>query len=173
MDIVGFADTYADLTERSELSKASQCASQASMLQEQARQLDHRIPAPPRVTIAQGNFLGDVIFDSRWSDYKFHKKIQASAAQARDALLQVQSMATHVSNQCQATKQEAVAADGAVRDARAVLQGIRQSIIESAAPGGSDTRPNQGAAGGAAPMAVPWGLPGAQQHGDAKPAALI
>lgn len=45
-------------------------------------------------------------------------------------------MAAHVREQCDATKQEAVAMDGAVRDARVVLQGIRQSIIEGAAPGG-------------------------------------
>lgn len=130
MDAWGVGGGFADMGERHALTVASSGVSQVEMLMDQARSIQPAVGSLGPMNIARGNMLGDVLFDSFFSDLRFHEKIRESMAQLEQASqrlsLELQHSARRRADCNSKVKEAAARLDGA----RAELQGIRQKAFE-------------------------------------------
>lgn len=134
-DMWGFGGSFADMAERSSLAKAQQGVSQAEMLISQARQLSNDIGPLPKMRIAEGNLISDVLFDNIWSDMKFHDKIEASALQVRNGRARLQMEIDGCKGRCTRAKDSVDREGRALADARRRLQETRIGVFDAVAGG--------------------------------------
>lgn len=121
LDMIGFGGTYADISERNHLSMAQSQMSTVQMLVNSAARLSPAVHPLAEVRIAQSNFLSDVVFDNVFSDYNFHKKIEASQ-------LEMIGESSRLAAQLYGAQQrERVALQG-LKAAREKLENARQSL---------------------------------------------
>jgi hypothetical protein len=135
MDICGVGGSFADMAERSALSKAQSHASQVEMLIEQACRAQPQIRGIGPLDIAQGNMMSDILFDNIFSDMDFHQKIKKSLAQVI-ASWEVLQVEIHSQIGRENTMKAKVARlQSALEVARQDLQDIRARTFESVAGG--------------------------------------
>jgi hypothetical protein len=135
MDMWGLGGTYADVAERSALANAQGKASRVRMLVAQARNLHSGVGSVGPMTIAEGNWMSDVLFDNVFSDMKFHDKIMDSVQQCRGVHAQVVGETKKAIERENAARQEAGRATAKLEAARRELQDVRRSVFERLAGG--------------------------------------
>ncbi|KAK3062227.1 hypothetical protein LTS18_004567 [Coniosporium uncinatum] len=84
MDMFG-GGTLSDMMERNALSAAASAVQQVRWQVDSARKVSSQVQDVGPMDIAQGNFLGDVLFDNIFSDMAMHDKIKDSQAQVQRA----------------------------------------------------------------------------------------
>ncbi|KAJ4390539.1 hypothetical protein N0V93_004135 [Gnomoniopsis smithogilvyi] len=123
--------TYIDIMERNALCQANEDLLQARKLVTLARRGSPYIRELPPVAIAQGNLLGDVLFDNIFSDMGFHGKIKQSAFEvqncARDVSVDLQTVTLRHVEICR----EAEIKSAAMRKAKASLQKSREAVFST------------------------------------------
>jgi hypothetical protein len=122
--------TFSDMMERSALNKAETLVRQATALVTQAQRASPMVRPLPPVRIAQGNLLGDVLFDNFFSDMAFHEKIQQSNLEVRNC---AQSLTTDLISATQRHTEllrEADQKNEVVRQARVLLQKAREKVFQ-------------------------------------------
>ncbi|GMK55575.1 hypothetical protein CspeluHIS016_0206310 [Cutaneotrichosporon spelunceum] len=115
--------TMSDMMERSELAKAQRWADQAYLLLSQAQQLQPAIRGFGRIQMPQGNIMSDVFFDNPFTDYAFHRKIQAAIGRLQTGINQLADV----------TRQSQAHLDGLMRDGReraVILESSRSALDE-------------------------------------------
>ncbi|KAL9624248.1 MAG: hypothetical protein Q9160_001495 [Pyrenula sp. 1 TL-2023] len=123
-DMVGFGGSYADLAERNHLSIAQSQMSTVHMLVNSASRLSPAVHPLANVDVAQSNFMSDVLFDNIFSDYSFHKKIQASSQG-------MHREASNLAGQLQAAQQREEASRQSLDETKNRLEGARQSLQDT------------------------------------------
>ena len=123
----------ADMMERSALSQAEVAVREVYRLNEQAKTMSDVVVSLPQVQIAQGNLLGDVLFDSTFSDYRFHQKIKATQADLQRAAMTLQQNQSSIEQRCAGVRQDMTNASGWLEEARKRLQTVREGIFLRAA----------------------------------------
>lgn len=121
--------TMTDMMERSELANAQRFSDQATMMVQQARQLQPAIGDIGRAIMPQGSFMSDVMFDNIFTDMAFHRKIedaQLSLNRVRQRLAQVVAQsAAHLAG----LQKDGAAAGRALEKARKELDSLREQIM--------------------------------------------
>lgn len=119
------------IMERNALCQANEDIQQARKLVTLARRGTPLIREFPPVTIAQGNLLGDVLFDNVFSDMGFHGKIKQSAFEVqnctREVNLDLQTATLRHTEMCR----EAQIRSSAMRNAKSKLQKMREAVFAS------------------------------------------
>lgn len=135
MDMIGFGSTFMDIAERQDLAQAQSHVLQANMLMNQARSSDQtaEIQPMPRMEIAQGNIMSDMIFDNIFTDYMFHQKIQQSAVDVQRGAVHLQRQLELQNRRLQQRQQEMNEAKQILEEARQELKTIRQLTFERVA----------------------------------------
>lgn len=121
LDIVGFGGSFADLAERNHLSTAQSLMSTVQMLVNSAARLSPAVHPLADVHVAQSNILSDVVFDNVFSDYNFHKKIQASE-------VEMQRENANLAAQLSAAQQREKSALQSLKQAKSKLEGERKNL---------------------------------------------
>ena len=129
--------TFTDLMERDALSKAQNGVTQALRHMDEARRAQPAISALTNISIDQGHFISDVMFDSIFTDLAQHDRIRASQTQVDEAVRQlgrelVPAQAGRVT-EARARLQEA---GGLLEGARKELQRVRAEAFERVEAGG-------------------------------------
>lgn len=121
MDVWGVGGSFADMAERSALSRAQSHVSQVEMLYAQAQRTQPLITPLPHMEVAMDNMMSDVIFDNVFSDMHFHRKIEASNNQ----MLAVKKV---LDIQIQLAKERVTKAQSEVDGVKRVLEGLRSEL---------------------------------------------
>lgn len=124
LDLIGFGGSYADLAERNHLSMAQSQMSTVHVLVNSASRLSPAVHPLANVEVAQSNFISDVVFDNVFSDYNFHKKIQASKQE-------LDREASNLAAQLQAAQQREQASRRTLNETKERLEGARRSLQET------------------------------------------
>jgi hypothetical protein len=120
----------ADYMERSALGQAQAATQEAFRLHEQARSMSNAgLQALPPVNIAQGNLLGDVLFDSTFSDIRFHQKIKATQEDVQRAAVTIRQNQGVVEQNSGWYRREMSTAWESLEQARQQLQKVREGIF--------------------------------------------
>lgn len=128
MDMFG-GGAMADYMERSALGQAEAAAREAYRLTDQAMSMSDVVRPMPTVNIAQGNLLGDLLFDSTFSDYNFHQKIKATREDVQRAAQALAQNQAAVDQRCNELRQHMSNASKWLEDARKQLQKMREGIF--------------------------------------------
>lgn len=128
-DIMG-GGTFADMMERNALSTADNQVHQARMMVQQAQRVSARVNDLPRVTIAQGNLLGDVFFDNIFTDMAFHDKIKQSNMEVNRCAQALSADLSAAQQRHSNISRETDHKGAAVREARLQLQRAREAAFE-------------------------------------------
>ncbi len=136
MDAWGVGGGFADMGERHALSKASSGVSQVEMWIEQARRIQPAVGSLGPMNIARGNMLGDVLFDSFFSDLRFHEKIRDSQAQLQRASQRLALERQNSSKRIAECNRNVDQAAARLENARKELQHMRQRAFEQVASSG-------------------------------------
>ena len=123
----------ADYMERSALGQAEMAVREAYRLNEQAQSMSNAVGPLPPVQIAQGNMLGDVLFDSTFSDYKFHQKIKATQDDLHRALMALRQNQQSVEQRSAELQQNMGQASQWLENARQQLRKVREDIFQRSA----------------------------------------
>lgn len=124
--------TMTDMMERSELANAQRASDQARLCVEQARVLSPQLPGLAGVRVAQGNIMSDVFFDNIFTDYNFHRRIQASAAELQRQALGLQQILLHSAQRVGELQRQTRQAGADLESAREVLETTRETIMVNA-----------------------------------------
>lgn len=120
----------ADYMERSALGQAEGAFREAARLNEQAKSMSTAsISSLPPVNIAQGNLLGDVLFDSAFSDYRFHQKIKATQEELQRAAVALRQNQGTVEQHSEWYRQEMSKSWRSLEEARKGLQKVREEVF--------------------------------------------
>jgi multidrug resistance efflux pump len=88
---------------------------------EEARRIQPAIEPLTEISIDHGHFFSDVMFDNIFTDMAQHERIEGSNAQVNNAL-------AHLKSQLHAQSSRQNAAEAALRDAAANLEGARKEL---------------------------------------------
>lgn len=119
------------IMERNALCQANEDILQARKLVTLARRGAPYIRELPPVAIAQGNLLGDVLFDNIFSDMGFHGKIKQSAFEVQNCAHEVSIDLQTVTLRHMEICREAEMKSAAVRKAKKSLQTSREAVFAS------------------------------------------
>lgn len=124
--------TISDMMERSALQRTQACVAQATQLVSQAQRFSPSVTPLPHMSVAQGNLLGDVLFDSFFSDVQFHEKIKQSQNQILYGTQSVGAQIKDAHKRIAAMTEERARKSEELKAARKALQDERQAIFEKA-----------------------------------------
>lgn len=85
MDCWGVADTWAEMSESSALSRCQGHVTQVEMLINQAQRVQPAVRHVGGMEVAQMNFIGDVLFDNIFNDMAMRDKLRQSEGQLHNA----------------------------------------------------------------------------------------
>lgn len=117
------------IMERNALCQADEDILQARKLVALAQKGSPQIRDLPPVAIAQGNLLGDVLFDNIFSDMQFHGKIKQSAIEVQNCAQGLSVELQNVTHRHMEISREAEVKSAAMRKARARLQKSREAVF--------------------------------------------
>lgn len=123
----------ADYMERSALGQAESAAREAFRLNDQAISMSDAVQQMPTVYIAKGNLLGDILFDSTFSDYQFHQKIKATRDDLQRAAMTLTQSQASIEQRSTELRQDMANASQWLEDTRRQLQTVREGIFARAA----------------------------------------
>jgi hypothetical protein len=129
--------TWADMAERSSLSKAQMRIGEAQRYIISAQGISPQIPDLADIELPHGHIMSDVVFDNIFTDAAQHDRIKRSAqevAMARAKLAQVQRLQKERVDMAAA---ESDSAKEALDQARRQLQRIRAEVFERFAEAGA------------------------------------
>ena len=135
-DVWGVGGQWADVAERSALGKAQAHASQVEMLISQAQRIQPAVDAIGPMSIAQGNFMSDIMFDNIFSDLAFHDKIQASMVGLQRAQRALKVQISAAGERKARAQSEVDQAKQLLDTRRKELQDMRALAFERVAAGG-------------------------------------
>jgi len=126
MDIWGVGGRIADIGERNAVSGAQISVSQAQMLVLQAMQQYPGVQPLPPMRLAQGNFMGDILFDNIFSDVNFHHKIGESKGQLVNGMRHLRAQHRAAKSREAELQNQANVALADLESSRKELQEIRE-----------------------------------------------
>lgn len=112
--------------ERNALCQANEDLLEARKLVSLARRGSPQIRELPPVAIAQGNLLGDVLFDNIFSDMQFHGKIKESAMEVQNCAQGLEVELQTVTLRHMEMLREVEVRSAAMKKAKARLQASRE-----------------------------------------------
>lgn len=130
-----------DYMERSALGKADRATSEVYRLYQQAQALSPHVQPLPQTAIAQGQLLGDILFDNFFSDIQFHQHIKASAGELQCAAAVLRQNLQSTQQRASDLKSQMVEVSRGLTVERQKLQRIREEIFANMAqppPGYAD-----------------------------------
>jgi len=130
MDIWGIGGGFADVMERSALSRAQNKAYHAAGIIYRAREMDPLIGDVGVVKISNGNIWGDIVFDDIFSNLAFHEKIKTSQRSMQAVYSRMQDQVKYAKQREGILRAELKVAAGILESARKELQRVRQEAFE-------------------------------------------
>lgn len=122
-----------DMMERNALSQAEVRISKVMIQIAQAQRMSSAVESLPPVNIANGNMMGDIIFDNIFSDLAFHDKIKQSVVELKRAALVLDQQEDLAKNRHAGLLQELIPVSQALEESRVALQKAREFVFEQVA----------------------------------------
>lgn len=122
---------YTDMMERNALQKAEREMGAARMAVWQARQMDPMVEELKGFEVMSWqDFISDVLIDTPFTDYEFHKKIKASAEEVREMAAVVDRILAEANARHQLLLGELRVSEKDLQKSRDNLQRIRAAVFE-------------------------------------------
>ncbi|KXT01004.1 hypothetical protein AC578_4421 [Pseudocercospora eumusae] len=134
-DVFG-GGTFTDMMERDALANAQNNVHAATRHLNEARRIQPAIKPLSDITIDQGHFFSDVMFDNIFTDLRQHERIQRSENEMRNAGQQLQAQVGEQRGRCADADRRKGQAGTDLEAARMELQRIRAEAFERVAAGG-------------------------------------
>ncbi|KXT17658.1 hypothetical protein AC579_9048 [Pseudocercospora musae] len=128
--------TFTDMMERDALANAQNNVHGATRHLNEARRIQPAIKPLSDITIDQGHFFSDVMFDNIFTDMAQHERIQKSEMEMRNAGQQLEAQALEQRNRCAEADKRKGQAGSDLEAARMELQRIRAEAFERVAGSG-------------------------------------